>query len=141
MGAGNYQFSYDYVLVSMDILWARKDDIGGEGHTFKTFGRFYGNDYGDSKANAPWNWDDPDDGATFLGQNWSDPAHMVDVHLNGLLSNEDAFGGKSDIYPLLTLDGERQINKDYWRYNNAEYSQAYEAKYGKDNAKMGGPVL
>jgi len=35
-------------------------------------------------AKAPWKRDDSDDGPTFIGMNFSDPAHQIDTHLNGL---------------------------------------------------------
>jgi hypothetical protein len=81
---GNYTNQYGYALVSIDELWNRRYDAGGAGHTFETFGVFDGDDYTPDSAKAPWMWDDSDDGPTCVGMNFSDPAHMVDTHLNGL---------------------------------------------------------
>ncbi len=138
---GNYTYSCGYALTSIDEIWdlrfgnPTEDGLKyGDGHTFGSFGRFDGDGSrgggGDDGAKAPWGWDDPDDGPVGQGINFSDPAHFIDVHLNGLgefshvylfnpyysykvvlseissESNRDSvsvISGKSDIYPVLYM--------------------------------------
>ncbi len=96
-----------------------------------------------------------------IGVNWSDPAHFVDVHFDGLgdfshtylynpyfshmitinsitsLSNEDAFNDESDIYLYLTADNEKQIDARFWKFNQAELNVPKSVFFGKDNAEFG----
>ncbi len=113
-----------------DGIWPRRNDIC-DTCTFGSFGKFRGDDYTTDAANAPWTWDDSDDDEVFAGAMITDPAHMVDVHLNGTTlnsmshvyatntysthkiqilyvvsnANRDSFGGKSDIYVRVTAPG------------------------------------
>lgn len=159
--SGNYEYAYDYELISMDAFWERRYDIGGPDSTFGAFGQLYGDTYGKNKAKMPWAWDDPDDGPAMIGVNWSDPAHFVDVHFDGLgdfshtylynpyfshmitissitsLSNEDAFNDESDIYLYLTADGEKQVDARFWKFNQAELNVPKPVFFGKDNAEFG----
>ena len=59
-----------YDLVHIDDLWTRRDD----GEVFCGFGTFCGDDHGKDKANAPWGWDDKDDGEVDAGDFFLDPA-------------------------------------------------------------------
>ena len=49
---------------------------------------FDGDDHGDDKANPPWAWDDPDDGAVARGDFFFRPAETLDKHikLDGVIS-------------------------------------------------------
>lgn len=159
--SGNYEYVYDYELISMDVFWERRYDIGGPDSTFGAFGQLYGDTYGKNKAKMPWAWDDPDDGPAMIGVNWSDPAHFVDVHFDGLgdfshtylynpyfshmitinsitsLSNEDAFNDESDIYLYLAADNEKHIDARFWKFNQAELNVPKSVFFGKDNAEFG----
>ncbi len=158
--SGSYTNSYDYGLISMDEFWSRRYDTGGAGHMFSTYGVISGDTYGENACTAPWGWDDPDDGPALLGQNWSDPAHFIDTHLNGLgqfshtytynpyfshkitiinvtsLSNEDTFNDESDIYAKVTVDGQEHIEQRYWKYNQAEKNSVRPVYWGKNNAEF-----
>lgn len=80
-----------YALVPLETtLWARRKDICDSGCTFdttmtfegQTVGKaFDGDNHGDDKANPPWAWDDPDDGAVYRGSFFFRPAEMVLTHL------------------------------------------------------------
>ncbi|UCH32373.1 MAG: hypothetical protein JSV05_03060 [Candidatus Bathyarchaeota archaeon] len=75
-----------YALIDIGAkgdLWDRRFNIG-EGDTYGAFGKFDGDDYMDDAASTPWRWDDGDDGPTFTGEIFYNPADMVDQHLNGL---------------------------------------------------------
>lgn len=62
--------------------------------TFHTWGTFRGNDSGgcgsglktcaSNSANAPWGWDDGNDGATYRGEFALDPAHLFASYFAGL---------------------------------------------------------
>jgi len=63
--------------------------------TFASWGVFKGDESGtcgdgasvtckEDAANAPWGWDDRDDGATFAGEMAIDPAHLVDLYFDNL---------------------------------------------------------
>ena len=41
---------------------------------------FDGETYGDDKANPPWAWDDPDDGAVYRGDFFFRPARALTTH-------------------------------------------------------------
>lgn len=75
-----------YALIDIGVqgdLWDRRFNIG-DNDTYGAFGKFRGDDYVDDSANPPWGWDDGDDGPTFTGEFFYNPADMVDHHLNGL---------------------------------------------------------
>jgi hypothetical protein len=66
----------------------------GQANTFHSWGRFKGDTSGGcgsrlkscskNAANAPWGWDDPDDGPTYRGEFALDPAHLVAHYFGGL---------------------------------------------------------
>jgi hypothetical protein len=61
-------------------LWAHRSD----GATFASFGTFRGDDGQDNAANAPWGWDDHDDGSDLpRGLLATDPARLVAAYFNG----------------------------------------------------------
>lgn len=97
--SGNDRF-VAYRLVDIDEtngLWAAAlDDASlpsGQAPTFHSWGTFKGDESGGcgaglktcgtNSANAPWGWDDSDDGATYRGEFALDPAHLVDHYFNG----------------------------------------------------------
>lgn len=160
---GSYTHSYGYGLLGIEEIWSRRYDLGGSGHTFDSFGVFDGDDYMSDSAKAPWSWDDSDDGPTYIGMNFSDPAHQVDTHLNGLgnfshnyvynpyytykitvdtvtsNANRDPLGGKSDIYMKLVLGGEELPEMDrLWKYDNSAIGTARNVRWGYDNAIFAG---
>lgn len=160
-GSGNYTRSYGYALKGIDEIWNRRYDTGGAGHTFESYGVFDGDNYTADSAKAPWMWDDSDDGAAFRGMNFTDPAHMVDTHLNGLgnfshayvnnryyshkidvsavtsLANRDPFGGKSDIYVKVQALGEKFTDDRLWKYNDATVNEKKYVNWGYDDASDG----
>ncbi len=69
-----------YELISIDELWERRY----EGETFAEFGTFIGDTYGINKANAPWGWNDHDDGLIERGDFFLDPAKMVNYYYSNL---------------------------------------------------------
>jgi hypothetical protein len=77
---GSYTNSYGYALIEWADLWSRRNDSS----IFSSYGTFAGDDYTTNSAKAPWGWDDSDDGPAYAGMNFSDPAHQIDTHLNGL---------------------------------------------------------
>jgi hypothetical protein len=58
-------------------MWARRFDST----TYASFGTFRGDDGADNAANAPWGWDDHDDGGDLpRGMLATDPAYLVSVY-------------------------------------------------------------
>jgi hypothetical protein len=69
---------------------------GDDAETFDSFGTIHGDDSGGcglipavtgcetDAANAPWGWDDHDDGDVFAGELALDPAHVASVYLAGV---------------------------------------------------------
>lgn len=152
---GDYTNSYGYALIEWGDLWSRRNDST----IFSSYGTFAGDDYTTNSAKAPWGWDDSDDGPSYVGMNFSDPAHQVDTHLNGLGSfshdyvynpyysfkitvntvtsnaNRDTFGGKSDIYPKFVFGGEELPDMDrLWKYNDSAVGTARQVRWGYDSA-------
>jgi hypothetical protein len=116
-------------------LWSRRFDTT----TFASFGTFRGDSgggcgdgspsCGNNSANAPWGWDDGNDGPMFAGELAFDPAHLVDEYFNAttpiardydcnlyavevtltqlyVASNQDGGGDLSDAYfNLFVSDG------------------------------------
>jgi hypothetical protein len=65
-------------------MWARRSDPV----TYASFGTFRGDNGADNSANAPWGWDDQDDGGDLpRGLLATDPALLVSVYF----ANEGAF--------------------------------------------------
>ncbi len=159
--AGDYTHAYGFALQSIDEFWNRRYDVGGAGHTYETFGVFDGDDYTTDSAKAPWMWDDSDDGPTFEGMNFSDPAHQIDTHLNGLggfshnylynpyyshkitlntitsNANRDPFGGKSDIYVKIYVNGQGFSDDRLWKFNDSTLGAARSVIWGHDSAAFG----
>lgn len=75
--------SVGYRLVSVfaaDGLWARRNAPA----TFAGFGTFRGDNGKDNAANAPWGWDDGDDGSDLpRGLLATDPALLVSAYFDG----------------------------------------------------------
>lgn len=69
-----------YALRAIDELWQRREDP----QVFAGYGTFKGDTYGHNKANAPWAWDDHDDGEIVAGEFFTDPAHLIDYYFTGL---------------------------------------------------------
>lgn len=158
---GDYTNRYSYDLLSFDDFWNRRYDIG-DGHMFGSWGKLDGDTYQTDSAAMPWVWDDADDGATFAGDFLSDPAHMIDTHLNGLgnfshvyvnhpyyshriqvssvtsLANRDPFGGKSDIYVKIRANGDGVSDDRLWKKNDAPTNTAYSVSWGTMDATFGG---
>ncbi|MBD2439772.1 hypothetical protein [Nostoc sp. FACHB-110] len=77
-------------------MWQRQLDEASSstGITFAKWGTFRGDSSSscgagtptcaNDSANAPWGWDDSDDGSVYKGEMALDPAHLVDVYFNGL---------------------------------------------------------
>lgn len=61
-------------------MWSRRNDTT----TFTSGGAFQGNTYKDDAANAPWAWDDSDDGSDLQkGLLAKDPAYLVQQYFDG----------------------------------------------------------
>jgi hypothetical protein len=62
-------------------LWARRANA----ETFASFGAFRGDNGQDNAANAPWGWDDHDDGGQLLGGEFAtDPAKLISIYFSNL---------------------------------------------------------
>jgi hypothetical protein len=62
-------------------LWARRSNP----ETFARFGAFRGDNGADNAANAPWGWDDTDDGGQLLGGELAtDPAKLIAIYFSNL---------------------------------------------------------
>ncbi len=62
-------------------LWERRFNP----ETFASFGAFLGDDGKDNAANAPWGWDDGDDGSDLQGgEHATDPAKLVAIYFSNL---------------------------------------------------------
>ncbi|OPH58999.1 hypothetical protein BC351_21950 [Paenibacillus ferrarius] len=155
--SGSYTNHYGYALIEWGDLWSRRNDP----NIFSSWGTFAGDNHTPNSANAPWGWDDSDDGPALQGMNWSDPAHQVDVHLNGLgnfshnyvfnpyyshkivltnaqsLEDRDPFGGKSDIYIKAYVNGQGQTDARFWKKNDAPKNQSYNIIFGANDAEFG----
>jgi hypothetical protein len=155
-----YQNRYSYQLKSIDEFWSRRYNYG-DNTTFASFGVLRGDNYMSNSAKLPWAWDDASDGATFIGECISDPAFMIDTHLNGLgnfshtyiynkyytykfnvtsvtsLANRDPFGGKSDIYAKCMVNGNQFTDSRLWKYDNATIGTAYNVNWGYNTADDG----
>jgi hypothetical protein len=60
--------------------------------TFASFGAFRGDNGQDNAANAPWGWDDHDDGSQLLGGEMAtDPAKLVAIYFSNLGSFSRAY--------------------------------------------------
>ncbi|MFJ8965614.1 hypothetical protein ACIRG5_40135 [Lentzea sp. NPDC102401] len=84
--SGGNDRSVGYRLVnSLDAngMWARRDNA----ETYSSFGTFRGDNGKDNAANAPWGWDDQNDGAIYRGYLATDPALVIDKYF----SNKGAF--------------------------------------------------
>lgn len=82
-----------YALRSMNELWNRRTDYT---YTFASYGTFRGDDYKDNSANAPWGWDDGDDGAVYRGDLYMKPAYLVEYYHNGLGTFSQTYVYSSD---------------------------------------------
>ncbi|MEK0317269.1 hypothetical protein [Cohnella sp. 56] len=155
--SGSYANHYGYALIEWGDLWNRRNDP----NIFSSWGTIAGDDYTSNSAKAPWGWDDSDDGPALQGMNWSDPAHQVDVHLDGLgsfshsyvynpyyshkitlssaqsLADRDPFGGKSDIYIKAYVNGQGQTDARFWKKNDAPIGQNYNIVFGANEAEFG----
>jgi hypothetical protein len=69
-----------YTLRSMNELWTRRNEYV---ETFASFGTFRGDTYGTNSANAPWGWDDQDDGAVYRGDLYMAPALLCATYHGG----------------------------------------------------------
>jgi hypothetical protein len=76
--------SVNYQLVDIfaaDGLWAHRSDP----LTFASWGTFRGDNGSDNAANAPWRWDDQNDGDTLPGgEIATDPAKLGSIYFNNL---------------------------------------------------------
>ncbi|HUT81280.1 MAG TPA: hypothetical protein VMZ29_08765, partial [Candidatus Bathyarchaeia archaeon] len=99
-----------YSLVNVDIFWAMRSGPYGENCTMGSFSAFDGDTFGEDSALLPWGWDDPDDGPTFAGEIFYDPANLVSTQLKGL--GEFSYNYTYNPYALeITIDRYR-VNWD-----------------------------
>ncbi|MFW9923510.1 MAG: hypothetical protein ACFFDW_09535 [Candidatus Thorarchaeota archaeon] len=72
-----------YKLLSINDIWNKRFGPYGAGKTFGSFSAFDGdNGLTQDSAKAPWGWEDPNDGNTFAGEIFYNPADLLDIHLN-----------------------------------------------------------
>lgn len=155
--SGSYTNHYSYALIEWGDLWNRRNDP----NIFASWGTIAGDNNTANSANAPWGWDDSDDGPALQGMNWSDPAHQVDVHLNGLgnfshtyvfnpyyshkivlqnaqsLEDRDPFGNKSDMFIKAYVNNQGQTDARFWKKNDAPKNQVYNIAFGANDAEFG----
>jgi len=96
--SGNDRY-VEYGLFTFGELWERQLEEANlslsTSTTFASWGTFKGDKSGgcgngifilcsEDSANAPWGWDDKNDGATYRGEIALDPIHLVDHYFNGL---------------------------------------------------------
>lgn len=144
----NYNTRVQYGLISLDELWSRRNDIGN-GRTFGKFGDFDGDDYRADAASAPWGWND--------GLWLSDPAYLIDSHLNGLQNfshnyifnkyftlkiklekvtsktNKDPgllSSKRADIYLKTTVGGKRYTDYKTWKWDNISVGHQVDYIFG-----------
>jgi len=81
--SGGNDRSVGYSLVDVfttDGMWARRHN----GLTFASYGTFRGDNGKDNSANAPWGWDDGNDGSDIpRGMLATDPAYLVGQYFAG----------------------------------------------------------
>jgi len=156
--SGNYTKYYSYDLISVDWLWDRRYDQG-TGKLFDAFGCFDGDTYKQDACHAPWEWDDPDDGPTYTGMNFSDPAFFIDSHFSGLGSfshkyivnpyyshrititsikskqnNDGLFNSGSDLFVRVFVGDDDFVDNRMWKKDNAEIGVNYPVNWGKDQS-------
>lgn len=85
--------SVGYSLRTMNELWNRRFDYVD---TFASYGTFRGDTHEDNSANAPWGWDDGDDGAVYRGDLYMKPAHLAEYYHNGWGSMSQTYVYASD---------------------------------------------
>ena len=157
-------------------FWAMRDEICSN-CTFGSWGKIRGiNGKGTDNASGPWTWDDAEDGESDTGDFLCDPALMFDVRMNGPEfdsgfshtyvdhqyrtqtlridavrsdSNEDNFGGGSDIYLSVSAPGagngrDALVSEGVWKKNNAAVGTWNTFLYGGADApgqrRYGSPV-
>ncbi len=81
-------------------LWSRRNNS----ETFASWGKFSGDNGGDNKANAPWTWDDKNDGPSYAGDMATDPVDLFDHYFNSTFPI-------SDCYQFLPYDCDYYINR------------------------------
>lgn len=94
---------YQLVWIFDDLWWL--DVPPYPNRTFHEFGVFSGDDgWDDNAANAPWAWDDWNDGSSLQGGELAlDPAKLVQTYFNGLggdanFSRQYTYNAYKDIY-------------------------------------------
>lgn len=111
-----------YALTSIDVLWEKRYGPYGPGETFGNFKAFDGDDYGEDSANPPWGWDDMDDGPSYAGEIFYNPADVVATHFGNLgsfnhtyLSNPYAFQLRIDSFRVnVDLDDGSDTSDGYF---------------------------
>ncbi|MGQ9622562.1 MAG: hypothetical protein ACUVTO_03830 [Candidatus Caldatribacteriaceae bacterium] len=81
--------------MSIKDLWDRRHDYQVGKVTFEGYGTFNGDDGADDAANAPWGWDDHDDGPIYSPAFFEDPARLMDHYFDGLGSFSFVYLGNS----------------------------------------------
>lgn len=92
-----------YNLLPINGLWERRND----NVTFAKYGFFAGNDGKDNAANAPWGWDDKDDGPVSAPIFFIDPAYLVSYYFGGLTPFSRTYVRKSyenAVSPVITVN-------------------------------------
>ncbi len=88
---GNFTRTVRYALIAMDSdgatdgnqgFWYRRDDIC-DTCTFGEWGKLRGDNFGENRAQMPWNWRTKEESPLRRGDMICDPAFFFDAHLNG----------------------------------------------------------
>ena len=84
-----------YDLLSISELWDRRYDYESCKVTFDHYGTFDGNDGEHDGANAPWGWNDGDDGPVYRPDFFMHPAYLIDYYFDGLGTFSRTYIGSS----------------------------------------------
>ncbi|ACY15599.1 beta and gamma crystallin [Haliangium ochraceum DSM 14365] len=82
--SGNSDSYVEYELIDIFEVGGLWDQRFNTSLFYNAGGGFKGNDFGDGGANAPWAWNDGDDGVIQGGEIATDPAKLVDNYFDGV---------------------------------------------------------
>jgi hypothetical protein len=134
-----------YKLIDIQVFWDMRGGPYGEGYALGSFSTMDGDNFAEDAASLPWGWDDANDGPTFTGEIFYNPAHLVDTHLNGLgnfshnyLFNPYAVQVTLDAYKVnWDLDGEHDNSDGFLNLYMIDGAGDYEYRNYRDGALDG----
>lgn len=162
--ADNYDTHVEYKLVDIFEAGGLWDQRSNTQLFFNAGGGFKGNNFGTGGANAPWAWNDGDDGLVQSGEMATDPAKLTDNYFYGLgnfshvyLNNpyNNAAGGVATFYEHCNYEGyavsllpgdytladlqSRGISND--EFSSLKLENGYEIILYRDNNLNGGSLV